>query len=142
MGKETVAPFILDTNVWVSGLLFRGTPAEFLYMIRSKGLKALIPKEALKELITVLGYPKLALHLKHPLPFILGTLVLPLVEVVSVAPPYPKQPTIGPMDNLLLASCEQHSCRYLVTGDKGMLNIKSWKNTAVISPAEYLNLLT
>ncbi len=50
---------LLDTNVWISGLLWGGMPNQVVRMARSGQITAIVSIEILTELRNTLGYPKL-----------------------------------------------------------------------------------
>ena len=50
---------LLDTNVWISGLLWGGMPNQIVKLARSGQITAIVSIEILNELRNTLGYPKL-----------------------------------------------------------------------------------
>ncbi|WP_072015991.1 putative toxin-antitoxin system toxin component, PIN family [Leptolyngbya sp. KIOST-1] len=54
---------IIDTNVWVSGLLWKGAPNQILQKVRQGMLQALVTPSLLNEVARTLG----ACHLCNPM---------------------------------------------------------------------------
>ena len=50
---------LLDTNVWISGLLWGEMPNQIVKLARSGQITAIVSIEILNELRNTLGYPKL-----------------------------------------------------------------------------------
>ncbi|MBI5465548.1 putative toxin-antitoxin system toxin component, PIN family, partial [Candidatus Gottesmanbacteria bacterium] len=44
-------------------------------------------------------------------------------------------------DNLLLEACLEGNADYLVTGDKDLLVLKTFKTTRILAPAQFLKLI-
>lgn len=50
---------VLDTNVWVSGLLWGGSPRRVIELAEQQQLTVFVSDRLLRELETTLKYPKL-----------------------------------------------------------------------------------
>ncbi|TVP70191.1 MAG: putative toxin-antitoxin system toxin component, PIN family [Leptolyngbya sp. LCM1.Bin17] len=56
---------VLDTNVWISGLLWHGTPNRILTLVRQGAIEALVTESLLDEIATTLAYSKLQPRLQQ-----------------------------------------------------------------------------
>jgi putative PIN family toxin of toxin-antitoxin system len=50
---------IIDTNIWVSGLLWGGMPNQVLQRVRQGAVQALTTEPLLAEIARTFAYPKL-----------------------------------------------------------------------------------
>ena len=64
MGKKELK-VVLDTNVLVSALLFKGELSKLLSLLKQRKCILLFSEETLNEIIRVLHYPKFALTEKE-----------------------------------------------------------------------------
>jgi len=86
MGKKEKAPLkvVLDTNILVSALLFRGELSRLVDLWKNGKLTPVISKETFRELKAVFEYPKFHLT-KDEIKTIIEEEILPFFEVVEVA---------------------------------------------------------
>lgn len=83
LGAIKVKRVVIDTNVVVSGLLFRRIPGEFVTLWKSGQIRPLCSREIIEECLKVLAYPKFIL-LESEIDFILTNEILPWFEVITV----------------------------------------------------------
>lgn len=132
MGKRTVK-VVLDTNILISSLVFGGKPSEILEMIRGKEIKGVISPVLLAELGDVLakkfGYPKSrVLQVQEKLKQYFK-IVHParIVEVVR-----------DDDDNRVLEVAVEGGSKYVVTGDKDLLDLKKYGGIKILTPTKFL----
>ncbi len=123
------ARIVVDTNVLVSGL---GRPG------RSYGgqgrLRIIATHAILQEYIRVLAYPKFKLT-KTEIRGLLDEVILPLIEVVRVDA-VPAIIAADPSDDQFLAAAVAGSADAVVSGDKHLLGLKSYRGIPIITSAE------
>ena len=128
---------ILDTNVFISGLIFpESTPGKILKAWRSASLDLMISEPLLVELRRVLSYPKIHQRLHWDEQQVDRYLLLlrffaEVVDVAEVSASVPRDHADEPVLATLLAS----NADYLVTGDDDLLSLR--ESYAIISPAEF-----
>ncbi|MGZ3605244.1 MAG: putative toxin-antitoxin system toxin component, PIN family [Thermodesulfobacteriota bacterium] len=85
MGKKEkqVKRVVLDTNVLISALLFRGGLSKIVGLWQKGKIIPVISKETFRELLTVLEYPKFSLTQEEIDPIIKYE-ILPYFEIVEV----------------------------------------------------------
>lgn len=125
---------VLDTNVLISAIVFGGRPREILEMIKNKELSGVISPVLIAELEEILSkkikYPKeRILQVENKMKKILRV-VRPDKSVKIVR---------DDDDNRVLEAAIEGRCEYVVTGDRDLLDLKSYGGVKILTPAEFLN---
>ena len=136
MGTLEVIRVVLDTNVLVSGLLFGGIPGKLLDLWKTGKIRLIMSREMLDEFLRVLAYPKLRLS-EEEIHYLLYVEVLPHVEMVKVHPG-PILIPMDPSDDIFLHCALAAGTKYIISGDRHLLHLKSYKRIKILSPAEFL----
>jgi putative PIN family toxin of toxin-antitoxin system len=137
MGAIEMTRIVLDTNVLVSGLLFGGGPGEILGRCRTGEFRLAMSRAMLDELLRVLAYPKLRLS-EEEIHYLLYVEVLPHVEIVGV-PPGPAVVTTDPADDRFLHGAVKARASCIVSGDRHLLRLNSYRRVKILSPSEFLS---
>ena len=136
---------IIDTNVWVSGLLFGGTPKEVFRTLRDGRGWAYLSNDQMGELIDVLSGAKLTRRLRE-----LHVSVIELVEDIqrmSVHLPVHEQPfvpTLRDQDDLHLLAAAKASLKQIlpaqaiITGDLDLLVLEEFEGIPIMNPTQWL----
>jgi len=128
---------VVDTNVVVSALLFGGTPGKLIRLWKSGKIQPHVSQEMVDELLRVLAYPKFEL-IENETHYLLYVEILPFCKVVSVK----SRPVIikkDPSDDMFLICSKTAGARVLITGDQHLLALKSFGNTSILTPQQFLN---
>jgi putative PIN family toxin of toxin-antitoxin system len=136
MGTFQVIRVVLDTNVLVSGFLFGGTPGKLLDLWKTRTIRLIMSRVMLDEFLRVLAYPKLRLS-EEEIHYLLYVEVLPHVEMVKVRPG-PILIPMDPSDDMFLHCAVAAGAKYIISGDRHLLQLKSYKRIKILSPAEFL----
>jgi putative PIN family toxin of toxin-antitoxin system len=136
MGALEVIRVVLDTNVLVSGLLFGGTPGKLLDLWKIGTIRLMMSRVMLDEFLRVLAYPKLRLS-EEEIHYLLYVEVLPHVEMVEVHPG-PILIPADPSDDMFLRCALAAGAKYILSGDRHLLQLKSYKRIKILSPADFL----
>ena len=142
MGKEQVAPrVVFDTNVVVSALLFaEGQLAWLRQAWRDGAALPLLAEATVRELLTVLAYPKFRLTTAE-IEGLLGD-YLPIGQVVPMATAPRSLPRCrDPHDQASVALAVTGAAAFLVTGDRDLLALGDQLPCAVVTPAAFRDLL-
>ena len=131
---------VLDTNILVSALLFRGVTSR-LHAIWKRGeLKLLISDVSLSELARVLSYPKFKLS-PDTVTALLTREVLPFSE--QVRPDRQPAACRDSNDDEFLWCARDGCANMLVTGDSDLLVLRPlWSGVPILTVAEALEKLT
>lgn len=135
---------VLDTSVLISALFWRGASHGILKLAENKKIETCASPEMLEELQGVLERPKFKKFINRRRTSV-QELMLKTIELVSIfltaAKPEDIIEGLEDQDDVMflhLAECS--SASYLVSGDKHLLKMKNWKNTKIVSPAQFIRL--
>ena len=126
---------VCDTKVLISGFLFGGNPREVLRLCSLGKVINYISPEIIQEGEEVLQRPKFAL-LPEQVYRIIGlfrdtfTMVIPKNPVDFI--------TLDPDDNRILEAAEAAKVLTIVSGDKHLLELVSWNDIQILTPADFL----
>jgi len=129
---------VIDTNVFVSGLTFKGKPREVLDLIWRGDIETCISSFIFKELEETLkkDFSWDRDQIKHTIEKIKAkTILIQPKNKVSVI----KE---NDDDNRILEYAIEGKVQYLISGDrKHLLPLKEYQGTKILSPSEFLKLL-
>ena len=128
---------VLDTNVFVSGLLYGGMSHVILRLITDNKLQLCISDELTKEVIEKFkAHEASEEQIANVIEFLgkKGDFVIPTIKVIV---------SRDPKDNYLLELAETSLADYLITRDKDLLELPNgrWRHTIIIKPEDFLPLL-
>ena len=130
---------VVDTNVLVSGLLWKGAPSRIILAAETGDLEFCTSAPLLAELRDVLTRPKFAkrLAMGHTRPEELADGFRRLATIVA---PALIPPTVGddPDDDQLLACALAANAEAIISGDRHLLALKAFKDIPVLTVAEFL----
>ena len=120
----------------ISALLFSGTAARLVPLWQSRRIAVLISREILTEYLRVFAYPKFQLSDQEIRPLIEEEL-LPFVETIRVR----RRLAVvrrDPDDDKFLECAVAGRAQYLVTGDRDLRELGSFRGTTILSAGEFL----
>lgn len=129
---------ILDTNVFISGVFWKGPPFEILKAWQEQRFRLAISPPILDEYGRV--FDELTKQRAMP---VLGS-ILRVVELYSemVEPVSFSQPVCSDRDDdKFLEAAIAAGAGFVVSGDKALLNLKSYHGVEIVRPARFVNLL-
>jgi putative PIN family toxin of toxin-antitoxin system len=135
---------VLDVNVVISAVLAAlGFPRQIVDALRAGRFVAVTSAGMVAEVETKLRLPRISRRYRLTeddvvwavdlLSSFARVVVVPAQEVMVV--------TGDPEDDLVLATCRLSRADYLVTGDRGLLDLGSYAGTAIVPPREFLTIL-
>lgn len=130
---------VTDTNIIVSGLLWRGTPRRILDAARAGDINLFTTAVLLAELEDVLSREKFAGRLAAA-GVVARDLVLGYAALASVIEPSEIEPVIftDPDDDAVLACAVAAHSEVIVSGDSHLLNLKQYQAIRIITAAALL----
>ena len=139
MGKKRkVKRVVLDTNVILSALLFKGKLSKIVELWENGSFIPLISKEIFKELQRTLEYPKFHLT-KNEIAIIINNYILPYFDVADVS--YPVNNICRDEDDDKFLSCAiSGGSDLIVSGDMDLLSLKSYKTIKIINPMDFISM--
>ena len=133
-----LARVVIDTNVLVSGLLWKGSPRRVLLRLADEQDVAFRSPDTWSELVQVLRRPHLARRaadLGESTDQMLDDLDEPMRWVTASAPALHSR---DQHDNIFLNCAEAADADYLITGDADLLALGQIGQTRIVTPAEFL----
>jgi len=125
----------LDTNIIISGLGFGGKPRKVLQLMLDNKIEGVTSPILLAELEDVISkkFPKLVHHFEF-----INKKIKKKLKVVK-----PKD-TINILkkdqdDNRILEAAIEGKCSYIVTGDKELLELRTFKGIKILTASQFLN---
>ena len=127
---------ILDTNVFVSGVFFRGPPYQILTAWRDGKVQLVVSPEILDE------YQRVGEILEKQFPKVdLG----PIIDLLAVKaklvlpPPLPEHVCADPDDDKFLACALASKTKFVISGDKHLLNVSNYRGIMIVRPRKFVN---
>ena len=120
----------------ISALLFSGTAARLVPLWQSRRITVLISREILTEYLRVFAYPKFQLSDQEIRPLIEEEL-LPFVDTIRIRRPLAVVRR-DPDDDKFLECAVAGRAQYLVTGDRDLRELGSFRGTTILSAGEFL----
>jgi len=120
----------------ISALLFSGTAARLVPLWQSRRITVLISRAILTEYLRVFAYPKFQLSDQEIRPLIEEEL-LPFVETIRVR----RRLAVvrrDPDDDKFLECAVAGRAQYLVTGDRDLRELGSFRGTTILTASEFL----
>ena len=132
--------FVLDTNVVLSALLWRGPPYSLLtHIAQQAGLQLFSSPALLDELADVLGRPSMTRRLSHidrAAHEVLSDYVQAVVVLEVV--PLPQAVCRDPDDDAVLALALQAQADVIVSGDQDLLVLGSFEGISILTARQAL----
>ena len=133
---------VLDTNVLVSATLVRGGNEDrILRAWRRAAFELVLSQEVLAELGRALLYEKLRRYRWMSEQEVIRLLELLASESLLVPGKLVVTASRDPEDNKFLAAALEGKARYVVSGDRDLLDLKTYRNIFVVRPAAFLKIL-
>jgi putative PIN family toxin of toxin-antitoxin system len=130
---------IIDTNIWVSGLLWGGMPNQVLQRVRQGAVQALTTEPLLAEIARTFAYPKLQpkLQQRQETP---SSLLLTVQELTQ--PCIPVQLIVSILrdtkDLVVLEAAVGGNAGGIITGDRDLLVLGEFSGIPILSPQDFL----
>lgn len=140
MGKKgkTIKRVVLDTNVLISSLLFKGGLARIAALWKTGKIVPVVSRETFDEFRNVLAYPKFRLT-KDEIKSLVETEVLPFFEIVEIVD------EVGRVckdrdDDKFIACALSASANFIVSGDKHLCEVATYRSIEIIRASDLLKM--
>lgn len=126
--------FVFDTNVLISGYLWKGKARDAVKCAKSTNFKLLICKESINELARVLSQ-KFELDASEIYQIIVD--IYSFSQVISISSK--ENPVkVDLSDNLFINLAIDGNSKVIVSGDSHLLKLKNFKGIEIITISEFL----
>lgn len=137
MSSSRVPVIVIDTNVWLSGLIFGGKPQQIIELFVDQRIVVVSCEELLSELRRkiIQKFPAFVAQLD-----LLEASIRKDADIVTLG-----SQTIevcrDPKDDMFIEAAVLGGCQYIVSGDKDLLVLSSYKSVEIITPTDFLSIL-
>ena len=130
---------VIDTNTWVSGLVWSGAPRRVAQLVLRSELSCFSSRELMAELERVLSYPRI-LKVLTTRGLTASDLVrqIGLVSDLVMAPALKHPVCRDPDDDAVLACALAAGAELIVSGDKDLLVLQSFEGIPILTAAQAL----
>lgn len=132
MVKEKI---VIDTNLFISALGWEGKPRILLNRVIDGEFELLISQKQLIEIKRVLDYPKFGFSKEQKERFIKILLQIARIVETKTELNIIKE---DPSDNMLLECAVETGTKIIVSGDKHLKKLKTYKGISIITVDELL----
>jgi uncharacterized protein len=131
---------VIDTNVWLSALLWGGQPGLIIELIEQKQIQAISSENILTELTDILQKPKLQKRLDRLIItadeiVIIAKRLMTLVVIEEIVIPELRDPK----DEMVLATAIAGDAQAVISGDKDLLVLHPYRNISILLPQKFLS---
>jgi len=140
VGKKPkkITRVVLDTNVVISSLLFKGGLSSIVGLWREGKIVPIISKETFDELRAVLEYPKFSLS-RAEIKSLIEHEILPFFEVVHVSK-HIKGACRDPGDDKFISCAISANAEFIVTGDKDLSDLKKYQFVRIMKASDFIQM--
>ena len=131
---------LLDTNIWISGLLWGGNPRRIIQLAVSEQIVLYSSKLLIEELQTTLAYPKLQRRLEK-LAITAEELLVEVARITQLCQPV----TISdlsqlrdPKDKIVLETAVSVPVEVIVSGDEDLLILREFQDIPILTTKQFL----
>ena len=130
---------VLDTNVFVSALFWRGYPFIVLNLCLELEVQLVVSEDILQEVIKILTEER-KFELTQEEVEIYSEILRNSVEVVT---PVQKLKVVkeDPTDDKFIECALAGEADYIISGDKHLLGLKEYEDIKILTSAEFLRIL-
>lgn len=127
---------ILDTNVFISGIFFRGPPFDILQAWKDRRIQVVLTKQILDE------YQRVAQSLRNNFP---SVDILPIINLMAIhgrlinADDVTLSVCEDPDDDKFIECAVASGTGIIVSGDKHLLNATGYQGITVLKPREFVD---
>ncbi|NJL52383.1 MAG: putative toxin-antitoxin system toxin component, PIN family [Hydrococcus sp. SU_1_0] len=133
---------LLDTNIWISGLLWGGNPRRIIQLALSKQIVIYSSKILIDELQATLAYPKLQRRLEK-LAITAEELLVEVTGITQLSQPA----TISkldqlrdPKDKIVLETALSVPVEVIVSGDEDLLILEKFRQIPILTTKQFLEI--
>lgn len=136
--RKPMQNIVIDANVFISALLKSRNCSEVLEALKCNRFHLIISEKLIDEVLDVAENPKFEFtgHEKNELRELLN------IKASIVVPSEKIHVSRDPKDNPVIECAVCGKADFIVTGDKDLLSLKTFRKIPIITPREFLEILT
>jgi uncharacterized protein len=132
---------VLDTNVWLSALLWGGLPDQILQRVERGELEAIASESILDELAKTIDRPKIQRRLNQ-LSLNRDVLLLTVRQIIVLVPEelISVENLRDPKDAMIVSAAIVGNADVIITGDQDLLVLGEVGQIRILTPRDFLAL--
>ncbi|MCL2313615.1 MAG: putative toxin-antitoxin system toxin component, PIN family [Firmicutes bacterium] len=139
--KKHALRIVLDTNVWVSALIWGGKPATIIEAAEQGKIDIFISEFIVEEISQVLSYPKIekVYHTQLTRQQLMEQILknTKIVEITTKLEAIKEHPA----DDKIIECAASAKADYIISGDKHLLNVSSYQKTPILPVSDFIKLI-
>jgi len=126
---------VIDTNVFISALLWNGNPEKVLELWRKERILLLLSPFLSSEIFSILERSNVD---NEDIQYFIQSLENHSVKIIPVT-----NITLcrDPKDNEILSLAVNGDANYIITGDRDLLTFRNVKGVTIVNPKEFLQIM-
>ena len=126
---------VLDTNIYISGILFAGKPREVLDLAIKSKIHVFISPDILSELRDVLSRKKFGFSPERA-----DIIIREIESITTMVNPAKKYSIVlhDSDDNIIIDCAMESRVEYIITGDNDLLCLNKYKSINIVNPALFI----
>lgn len=132
---DTMLNIVIDTNQFLSGFIYHGMIRTVFDLVLDNKLKLYVSKGLKTEVLKKLQEFEVSRQVQKEVMYFMETRGILIEPTVKVDVCRDKE------DNFVLELAESSNADDLITRDKDLLNLYTWKQTKILKPEDFLPLL-
>ena len=131
---------VLDANQFVSALLKPGSnPARIISLVHNNQITLLLSDDIILEIAGVLLYPKIMKRHRQSAEYIKSFIKkIRSAAIITGGKLKVNAVTKDPSDNKYLSCALEGRADFIISGDRHLKDLKSYKNIAIVDPGTFL----
>ena len=131
---------LLDTNIWISGLLWGGNPRRIIKLAMSEQITIYSSKLLIDELQATLAYPKLQRRLEK-LAITAEELIVEVAAITQLSQPVAISnfsQLRDPKDKIVLETALSVPVEVIISGDEDLLILREFREISIMATKQFL----
>ena len=131
---------VMDTNVWVSGLLWRGLPGDLLHLAETGQVEVCMAPSMLIELAEVLSYERLQPRLRE-LGLSIAEIISYVAGLVTILDVPEGEPIVAadPDDDVFVHCAVVAGADCIVSGDRHLVDLQEYAGIPILTVRQFFS---
>jgi len=129
---------VLDSNIYISGIIFGGNPRKIIDLIVEGKLRLYISSDILIEIKEVLERDKFGFSSD-----VTQQIISEIESLSELVMPKKRHSVVNrdEDDNIIIDCAIEANADYIITGDDDLLTLKEFKKVKILNPSEFLKII-
>jgi uncharacterized protein len=131
---------VLDTNIWLSGLLWGGIPRQIIQLCETGRIEIICSDEILEEFRLILNRPKFQKRFNQLI--VSADVILAMAREMStfvITEPVTVDNLRDPKDAIVVAAAIAGQCSVIVSGDEDLLILGTVFEIEIMTPRDFID---